>query len=206
MQRSYIKRQSKKFRDRAKESKPIRDELIRETGKCQLCGSRRELSCHEILRGGLRQKVLNEPSCLIVACWGCNSGPLNRQGEWPLARQLALILETAPERYDLARVMFLRNPNAPYFVTQEEVNEYMTTQEKPLTIPQIAAQKRVCRTTVRQWIESGELPATDVRRSGSDHAQWRIEPSDLEAFFKNRQNASVKQNAGQTKPDAPDFV
>ena len=83
------------------------------------------LCCHEILNGPDRQKVLDEPSCLIVACWQCNGNQLEDKKTWPLARQLALIKSKAPERYDRARVLELRNPNAPNFVTEEEVDEYL---------------------------------------------------------------------------------
>lgn len=84
------------------------------------------LACHEILNGPLRVKVLGEPCCLIVACWHCNSGPLNEKGEWPLARQLALIKVKAPDRYDRERVLRLRDERALQFVTEEEVDECIT--------------------------------------------------------------------------------
>lgn len=105
---------------------PYRRALVEATGKCQLCGEKRaRLDCHEILNGGLRSTVLDEPSCLIVTCWDCNSGPLNRKGEMPLARQLAIIKVTSPDRYDREQVLQIRNPNAMQFVTEEEVDHWV---------------------------------------------------------------------------------
>lgn len=103
---------------------PYRDRLIRQTGRCQICRSRWKLCCHEVLNGPLREKVLTEPSCLLVVCWECNQ-ELCDKTKWPLARQLAVLKRTAPKRYDLARVLFLRNPKAPYAVTEAEVEEYL---------------------------------------------------------------------------------
>lgn len=107
-----------------------------QAGECMLCGTNEtkriyqpsflnQLCCHEILNGPYRQKVLDERCCLIVACWKCNSNELNRKGEYPLARQLAIIKAKAPERYDLERVLYLRNPNATRFVTEDEVDHWL---------------------------------------------------------------------------------
>ena len=118
------------------EVKEYREKLIADTGSCMLCGTspgrprwpvwaQNQLCCHEVLNGGFRDKVLDEPSCLIVACWECNGTSLNEKGEWPLERQLAVIKVRAQDRYDLKRVMELRNPNAPNFVTEDEVDAWV---------------------------------------------------------------------------------
>lgn len=128
--------QSEKRRLRATQVRSLRNELVKSTGRCMVCGAspkeRRhrvaelnQLCCHEILNGPLRDKVLDEPSCLIVACWYCNQNQLDSKGEWPLSRQLAVIKAKAPERYDLERVLTLRNPNAMQYVTEDDVDYWV---------------------------------------------------------------------------------
>jgi len=90
-----------------------------------VCDCRRDLACHEILNGGLRDKTLDEPCTLLVVCWNCNSNKLTCKGDWPVARQLAVLLMRSPQYYDLERFNWLRNPKAPNYVTQEEVDEYI---------------------------------------------------------------------------------
>lgn len=123
-------------RELVSKSRALRASLVRYVGKCELCGTSPEkprhrfmdhnrLCCHEVLNGPLRQKVLGEPSCLIVACWRCNGDELNSKGDYPLVRQLAVIKARAPWRYDLRRVLELRNPNAMNYVTEDEVDEWI---------------------------------------------------------------------------------
>ena len=127
---------SDKRRKRMEKVKDFRNALIEQYGECMLCGSSpkqpkhalpalNQLCCHEILNGPLRDKVLDERSCIIVSCWHCNQTSLDSKGEWPLERQLAIIKHKAPERYDLHRVLELRNPNAMKFVTEDEVDEWV---------------------------------------------------------------------------------
>lgn len=131
-----MRRVSAKTKRLIEKSRGFRADLVESVGSCELCGtsplrpkhglpSLNQLCCHEILNGPLRQKVLMEPSCLIVACWKCNQNELNQKGEWPLARQLAIIKRKAPERYDRERVLLLRNENAPRFVEEHEVDEWV---------------------------------------------------------------------------------
>lgn len=133
MRRTRLSRLSDKRKARMQQVKPFRTALIDQTGQCMLCGTspRRpihamealnQLCCHEILNGPLRDKVLDERSCLIVACWYCNQYELDNKGDWPLPRQLAVIKAKAPERYDLKRVLELRNPRAMNYVTEDEVD------------------------------------------------------------------------------------
>lgn len=119
-----MRRVSERRRERNDDVREFRAALVKEFGACMVCGSRRDLACHEILNGPLRNKTLNEPCSLLVACWSCNSGPLNRKGEWPVARQLAVLRVKAPHYFDLERFNWLRNPNAPNYVTTEDLNEY----------------------------------------------------------------------------------
>jgi len=138
MKRSRIKPRSKKRVQRMKEAMPIRLELIEEAGNvCMYCGhgpgnpnrdmpaGMSRVDCHEILNGPLRDKTLDEPCSLLVLCFAHNAGDFHRKQLWPPARQLALLLARSPHRYDLERFNWLRNPNAPDFVTQEEVDEYI---------------------------------------------------------------------------------
>ena len=85
-----------------------------------------QLCCHELLNGPLPQRTLDEPSCLLVVCWLCNA-ELCDKSVWPLARQLAVLKKTAPERYNLRRLLEIRNPRAMLAVTEEEVYFYLDT-------------------------------------------------------------------------------
>ena len=84
-----------------------------------------QLCCHEILNGPLRDKTLDEPSSLIVACWRCNQEELEDKREWPIARQLAVIKKHAPSRYDLERVLYLRNPNAMRYLSEDDIDYWL---------------------------------------------------------------------------------
>lgn len=91
---------------------------------CGVPAAHTRLDCHEILNGPLRDKTLGEPCSLLVLCWICNSNEMTDKSKWPVAKQLALLQLRDPESYDLVRFNWLRNSNAPNFVTQEEVDEY----------------------------------------------------------------------------------
>ena len=130
MKRTRINSLSEKRRKRMKEVKPLRDSLIRQAGRCMVCSvsaKQARLACHEILNGPLRDKTLDEPCSLLVLCWDCNSNKMTDKNEWPVARQLSVLLEKSPENYDLERFNWLRNPNAPNYVTQEEVDAHKKT-------------------------------------------------------------------------------
>lgn len=132
MKRTRLKSVSNKMALRIVETRRFRNDLVDKVGRCECClyePRKRDrhvhLACHEILNGPLRAKTLDEPAALIVACWRCNSGPLNCHGEYPLARQLAIIKQIAPDRYDRERVLFIRNPKAIEYVTEEEVDAWI---------------------------------------------------------------------------------
>ena len=109
------------------EVRPLRQSLVEAAGRCMSCrvsGRHARLDCHEILSGPLRDKTLSEPCSLLVLCWNCNSNEMTDKAKWPIARQLALLQERDPDNYDLVRFNWLRNPDAPRFVTQDEVDEF----------------------------------------------------------------------------------
>ena len=136
MKRRRIQQRSEKFKKRAAEARPTRLALVARVGCCEVCGTnarrprhsvseQNDLHCHEVLPGGLRQACLDVPSALIVACNHCNQGPLHDKRIWPLARQLALIKQQDPERYDRELVLRIRNPDAMKFVTEEDVDHWI---------------------------------------------------------------------------------
>jgi excisionase family DNA binding protein len=58
------------------------------------------------------------------------------------------------------------------------------SQEKMLTVKQVAEQMSVDDKTVRNWIQRGELRAVNIGRL---RPEYRIRPSDLEDFIVNRE-------------------
>lgn len=137
MKRTRLKNRSPQRAKRERDSAPIRKQLIAEAdNRCFWCGhgpsyphpgkpaGLSSVHCHEILCGGLRQKTLGEPCSLLVLCWEHNAGDFHRRQLWPHARQLALLQMRSPDRYDLTRFNWLRNPDAPLYVTQLEVDAY----------------------------------------------------------------------------------
>jgi hypothetical protein len=109
------------------EVRQFRKDLVDQSGYCMAClipAGHARLDCHEILNGAMRDKTLDEPCSLLVLCWPCNSNKMTDKKLWPVARQLALLQEWSPDAYDLVRFNWLRNPDAPNFVTQEEVDVY----------------------------------------------------------------------------------
>lgn len=69
------------------------------------------------------------------------------------------------------------------------------THETPhwLTVTEVAEQLQVTEETVRRWIRSNQLPVVEL---GSRRAGYRIHPSDLEQFLRDRYHG--------TSDDAPD--
>ena len=82
------------------------------------------LCVHEIANGVNRQAALDKPFALLVLCWYCNGHVVTDKGQWPEARQLAVLLEKAPEDYDLVAYNYLINPNAPKRIEQWEVDDW----------------------------------------------------------------------------------
>lgn len=111
-------------RRRFNKANEFRKELIASAGKCEACGTRRNLCCHEIAGGPDRQKALDQAYALLVLCYPCNQLMENRS-IWPQARQLALLKVSRPEQYDLVAFNFLVNPRAPNRITADEVVAYL---------------------------------------------------------------------------------
>ena len=83
---------------------------------------------HEILNGPLRQKTLAEPCSLLVLCRDCHDHKVLGQftcASERAAYQLAFVFRSRPEDYDLVRFNWLRNENAPNFVTQKQVDRHL---------------------------------------------------------------------------------
>lgn len=118
-----MRRVSKLARKRQRGAAGFRKELIASVGKCEVCGRRRQLSCHEIAGGPDRQKALDKAYAILVLCWTCNQGMEDRS-VWPQARQLALLRHSRPNDYDLVAFNFLVNPRAPMRITADEVAQF----------------------------------------------------------------------------------
>lgn len=69
----------------------------------------------------------------------------------------------------------------------------MNENAEQMNVTEIAFVMRVTKATVRSWIDSGELPAVNVARSGSAKAYYRVLRSDLSAFI-------AKRTPGATTP------
>lgn len=55
-----------------------------------------------------------------------------------------------------------------------------------LKITEVARRMRVNRRTAQSWIDSGQLPAIDVRPNGAKRALWRVQVADLNQFAQSR--------------------
>ena len=115
-----MRRVSKIARKRQSSAAGFRKELIASVGKCESCGTRRQLCCHEIAGGPDRQKALDKAYALLVLCWPCNQS-MEIRSVWPQARQLALMKASRPEQFDLVAFNYLVNPRAPNRITADEV-------------------------------------------------------------------------------------
>jgi excisionase family DNA binding protein len=58
------------------------------------------------------------------------------------------------------------------------------SQEKMLTVKQVAGRMNVDEKTVRNWIQRGELRAINI---GRIRPEYRIRPDDLDDFIRSRQ-------------------
>ncbi len=63
--------------------------------------------------------------------------------------------------------------------------------EEVYTVQEVAQNLKVSERTVRNWIESGELPAFPIGKRG-----YRISKADLQAFIdeRKRRNLDIKDN------------
>ncbi len=60
----------------------------------------------------------------------------------------------------------------------------MSSEQKDLTVEQVAEELQVHKNRVYSWIQSGELPAIDIGRRGKHN--YRICRADLDAFKQAR--------------------
>lgn len=107
-----MRRMSSKRRKRLKEAQPVREALLARVDKCEKCGHapkrarpgniRWKMEVHEIARGPCRQAALDQLSCLLVLCFPCHEEITEHPEVWPEARQLALLLKSRPDDFDLA--------------------------------------------------------------------------------------------------------
>lgn len=65
-----------------------------------------------------------------------------------------------------------------------------------MTVKEVADLLKIGEVTVRHWIRDGSLRAFDVGR------EWRIAPSDLEAFLARHATIPVEGHAGSGRPPA----
>jgi len=131
-----MRRQSKKFKERSRQAKTVRDALIARAKRCMICGASpwnpvhpfselNQLCCHEIAGGPLRQKFLDLPYGILVLCYFCNQYEVEDKSKWPQSRQLGVLLKKSPENYDLTAFNYAVNPNAPRRIEQHEVDEWL---------------------------------------------------------------------------------
>ena len=50
----------------------LRDKLVKETGECLACGTKKELTCHHIIPFSKNKKLELEESNLVVLCDTCH--------------------------------------------------------------------------------------------------------------------------------------
>jgi len=79
---------------------------------------------HEVANGPNREKALDKPYAILVLCTNCNHQEVEDKRKWPQARQLAVLLRSRPNDYDLVAFNRLVNPNAPNRITPDEVAAY----------------------------------------------------------------------------------
>ena len=181
-----MKQMSDKRRARYMQAKPVRDELRAEVNECEVCERTRvSFDVHEICRGVHRQKALDKRYALLLVCRPCHE-ELGSAGEWPEARQLALLAHRRLFDFDLAAYLNLTNPIAPRRIELEEIEAYMS--DELLKVDEVADRMRVNRRTAQSWIDSGQLPAIDLRPDGAQRALWRVQPDDLLRFAQERKN------------------
>lgn len=116
---SINKRSSKRFALETA-ARPLRLALVREVGRCEVCGKRRtedRLAVHEILAGAFRVRCLTARFATLVVCpLVCHEIAQNERKP----RQLARLYLSRPGDFDLKAVckLWCRAPTA---VTLEEV-------------------------------------------------------------------------------------
>lgn len=85
-------------RNRLEAARPWRESFAETLGyKCEWCG--KPTRCvHEIPRAGVRSHVCDNPACVLLLC---DPGCHQTVGNWPKAKQLALLYLRRPGDYSL---------------------------------------------------------------------------------------------------------
>jgi hypothetical protein len=92
-----LKRISAKRKEMLAAAKAVRDQIRASIRGCEFCG-KRQFALHEIPRAGVRSYVIGLPSCILGLCDpGCHQSV----GNWPKAKQLALLKIKRPGDFDL---------------------------------------------------------------------------------------------------------
>jgi hypothetical protein len=114
MKRSNINRRAPKRVALETAARPLRLALVREVGRCEVCGKRRtedRLAVHEILAGAFRVRCLTARFATLVVCQlVCH--PIVQNESKP--RQLARLYLSRPGDFDLNAVckLWCRAPTA----------------------------------------------------------------------------------------------
>lgn len=113
------------------EARPVREQLIREVGMCEVCRRQRMpewLCCHELgrARGAVRRQALDKRFALLVVCLepdyrhGTDCHDLvQHESE---CRQLARLSMVRGTDYDLVAYLSLTSPRAPFRIEQSDVD------------------------------------------------------------------------------------
>ena len=124
---------TKKRAARNRECREWRRQLIREVGRCEICGycpafrqllgwELYSLVVHEIARGPNREKAQDKGYATLVVCGACHEDKVSSKKEWPESRQLAALKRSRPQDYDLAAYNKLVG-RGPDRITEEEVDQ-----------------------------------------------------------------------------------
>lgn len=131
-----MRRNSPKRRAYNSEAAKVSVQLIHEVDHCEACGHGPRnrwpskpmqvsvLTPHEIGRGQFRRDCQGKRFATLVLCWGCNSLEFTDAEKWPVAKQLCLLKHVRPQDYDRAAFVSLLKPNAPRWITEEDVAEH----------------------------------------------------------------------------------
>jgi hypothetical protein len=134
-----MRRISAKRKMRAEEARPVREALIAERRRCEICGHSpaqpwkdkprecSQLCVHEIANGPYRQKALDKRYATLVLCWWCNGSVVTNKRDWPEARQLACLRRNRPHDYDLVAYCRLVNERAPNRIEPKEVDAFLSS-------------------------------------------------------------------------------
>ena len=108
--------------------KPERDFLDFVGGNCPICGAN-GLVLHHMVAGPNRWRALKERAAWLGICNVCNTGDVEDETKWPLARQCALKFLQDPEFFDLATINRLLapegHPSPPYRITLTDVAQWL---------------------------------------------------------------------------------